>query len=152
VLEKLEPVNEQYPAQEDEAKEESDDGFGAEEVFESVASVASEVTAGEDHEGVAQKFADEERGQGVVGFDLCHAGRGEESGGGERGQCVEEDEGPGAPEAAGQFFADEFEFLFFARFENFAGDFWDVETEEVAAEGGTEDSQNKGNPGIEVEL
>lgn len=59
-------------------------------------------------------------------IDFRDAGGGEERCGGKRRQRVKENENPGADEFTGEFFAEEFEFVVFARLDDFVGDFRNI--------------------------
>src|SRR5690348_6048593 len=90
----LTPVEEEKGTNDQEAHCGGDDAFRRKGAVKEISQTGKRGAAGEDHHGVADELSHEEGRQDLDWIDLREAGGGKQRGGRERGQRVDEHEGP----------------------------------------------------------
>ena len=93
-LQQRAPVDEENPPNDGETEHHQQDSLQGQSALQDSLQVRRRVARGEDHDGVAQELAEEERRKGSRRADLGHSGGGEQGRRGQRGQRVDEDEAP----------------------------------------------------------
>ena len=108
-LEQHLPVYEKNRTEQDETYESGDNSFRRESAVKEV--TMGGVTSGKNHRCVANAFSNKKRENNSQGADSSHAHRGEQRGGRERQECVNQHEQPTLPGFLAKLFAKELEFL-----------------------------------------